>query len=45
MVLTLNRRLLPEPIRPRGLVVAVNAFWAAVLLVYFVAWTNIDRPF
>jgi hypothetical protein len=45
MVLVLNRRFLPEPIRPRGVALAVNSFWAALLLVYFVAWTIIDRPF
>jgi hypothetical protein len=45
MVLILNRRFLPEQIRPRRISLAVNAFWAALLLVYFVAWTIIDRPF
>jgi hypothetical protein len=45
MVLILNRRFLPEQIRPGRIPLAINAFWAAVLLVYFVAWTIIDRPF
>jgi hypothetical protein len=45
MVLILNRRLLPEQIRPRRISLAVNGLWAALLLVYFVAWTIKDRPF
>jgi hypothetical protein len=45
MVITLNRRLLPEKIRPKGLPLAVNLIWATILLVYFFAWTIIDLPF
>lgn len=45
MVLIINRRFLPEKIRPRRLSLAVNILWAALLLVYFAAWTIIDRPF
>jgi hypothetical protein len=45
MVIILNRKLLPEKIRPRGFALAVNLIWAAVLLLYFVVWTFKDRPF
>lgn len=45
MVLILNRKLLPAPLRPGRLSIAVNAVWAVVLLAYFVAWTVIDIPF
>jgi len=45
MVVILNRRLLPEPIRPRRFSLAINLLWASILLVYFFAWTIIDRPF
>lgn len=45
MVLILNRRLLPREIRPGGLSVAVNVLWGTILLVYFVVWTLVDRPF
>ncbi|HET7876149.1 MAG TPA: Nramp family divalent metal transporter [Methylomirabilota bacterium] len=45
MVVILNRRFLPEPIRPRRFSLAINLLWASILLVYFFAWTIIDRPF
>jgi hypothetical protein len=45
MVITLNRRLLPEKARPGVLSMAVNYIWATILLVYFFAWTILDRPF
>jgi hypothetical protein len=45
MVITLNRRLLPKKIRPRGISLAINLTWATVLLVYFIVWTFKDRPF
>jgi hypothetical protein len=45
MVIILNRRLLPEKIRPKGLALAVNLIWATVLLVYFFVWTIKDLPF
>jgi hypothetical protein len=44
-VITLNRKLLPEKIRPKGLSVAINLIWATLLLVYFIVWTIKDRPF
>ncbi len=45
MVLMMNRKLLPEKIRPKGFSLAINVIWATILLVYFVAWTIKDRPF
>ena len=45
MVIILNRRLLPEKIRPKGLALAVNLIWATILLVYFFVWTIMDLPF
>ena len=45
MVIYLNRKLLPEKIRPRGVSVVVNLIWGAILLVYFFIWTIKDRPF
>lgn len=45
MVLLLNRKLLPEKIRPKGVSLAVNLVWGTILLLYFVAWTIKDRPF
>jgi hypothetical protein len=45
MVITLNRRLLPEKVRPGALSVGINYIWATMLLVYFFAWTILDRPF
>ncbi len=45
MVITLNRRLLPEKIRPRGFSLAINLIWTLVLIGYFLVWTLKDRPF
>ncbi|MDH7499453.1 MAG: Nramp family divalent metal transporter [candidate division NC10 bacterium] len=45
MVITLNRKLLPKEIRPKGFPLAVNLIWASVLLLYFLVWTFKDRPF
>jgi len=45
MVIILNRRLLPEKARPGGFSMAINYIWATILLVYFFAWTILDRPF
>jgi len=45
MVITMNRRLLPEKARPGALSLAVNYIWATILIVYFFAWTILDRPF
>jgi hypothetical protein len=45
MIIILNRRLLPQKIRPKGLSLAVNLIWATILLVYFFAWTIKDLPF
>ena len=45
MVIYVNRKLLPEQIRPKGFSLAINLIWATILLVYFFAWTIMDRPF
>jgi len=45
MVFTLNRRLLPEKAGAGGLSMTINYIWATILLVYFLAWTILDRPF
>jgi len=45
MMIIMNRKFLPEAIRPRGLSLVVNLIWATILLIYFFAWTIIDLPF
>jgi hypothetical protein len=46
MVRILNRKLLPEQIRSKGLSLAINLIWGTILIVvYFFAWTILDRPF
>jgi hypothetical protein len=45
MVITMNRRLLPEKARPGGISVTISYIWGTILLVYFFAWTILDRPF
>lgn len=45
MILYINRKFLPEAIRPKGFALWVNLVWATILLTYFFAWTLLDRPF
>lgn len=45
MIITLNRKYLPQAIRPRGFSIAVNLIWGVILLSYFMVWTIMDRPF
>lgn len=45
MVIYLNRKYLPEQIRPKGFSLAINLIWGTILIVYFFAWTIIDLPF
>lgn len=45
MILILNRKYLPDAIKPKGLSLAVNVIWAIILVIYFFAWTILDRPF
>jgi len=45
MIIIMNRKLLPEQIRPRGVSLVVNLIWGIILLVYFFAWTIKDMPF
>ncbi len=45
MMLILNRKYLPEKIKPRGASLVVNIIWGSILIIYFFAWTFIDLPF
>jgi hypothetical protein len=45
MILIVNRKYLPDAIKPKGLSLAVNVIWAIILVIYFFAWTILDRPF
>jgi len=43
-IIYLNYKLLPGPIKPSKLIVALNIVWAVTLFIYFAAWTIYDNP-
>ena len=44
MIIYLNGKLLPGPIKPKGWIITLNVIWAVVLFIYFIAWTVYDNP-
>jgi hypothetical protein len=44
MIIYLNAKLLPGPIKPKGWIITLNVIWAVVLFIYFIAWTIYDNP-
>jgi len=44
MIIYLNSKLLPGPIKPKGWIITLNVIWAVVLFIYFIAWTVYDNP-
>jgi hypothetical protein len=43
-IVYLNWKLLPAPIKPKAWIIVLNVVWAAILFVYFIAWTIYDNP-
>lgn len=44
LLIYLNRKYLPEPIRPRWYHVVANVAWSIVLISYFIIWTIFEPP-
>lgn len=44
MIIYLNSKILPGPIKPKGWIIALKVIWAVILFIYFLAWTIYDNP-